>query len=188
MSTQFPTGPTRNVQAGDTPDLNDGQLSRPIVAALNLLRGQACIIDAADGEIKIATNALVGVGNPPFVPTESVDNTADGLEASGITAPQRVAVVFEADTTLGLTLFPGDYVMVDDTITAGRVAKWSAGAASNNPKYARFLGIEAALLNRATTTPFGETLTTGIVPDQSVTLADGETQVIWVQLVENGLQ
>ena len=28
MSTQFSTGPTRNVQAGDTPDLNDGQLSR----------------------------------------------------------------------------------------------------------------------------------------------------------------
>ena len=101
---------------------------------------------------------------------------------------KELAVVFEADTTLGLTLFPGDYVMVDDTLTAGRVGKWSAGAASNNPKYARFLGIEAALLDRATASPFGETLTPGIVPDQSVTLADGETQVIWVQLVENGLQ
>ena len=189
-ATQFTTGPTRDVQPGDTPDLNDGQLSRP-QSVSNILRGQACVIDSADGLIKIATDALVAAGNAPFVPIESVDNSA-GLagdtEMAGMTAPQRIAVTWEADTTLGLTLYPGDYVMVDNTITAGNVAKWSAGAASGNPKYARFLGIEAALFDRATTTPFGETLTAGIVPDQSVTLADGQTKVIWVQLVENGLQ
>ena len=92
MSTQFPTGPTRNVQAGDTPDLNDGQLSRP-QSATNILRGQACIIDAADGFIKIATNALVGAGNPPFVPIESVDNSggaAGDTEMAGMAAPQRI--------------------------------------------------------------------------------------------------
>ena len=51
MSTQFSGGPTRNVQAGDTPDLNDGVLSRLIVNALNLVRGTACYL--VNGEITV---------------------------------------------------------------------------------------------------------------------------------------
>ena len=40
---------TRNVQPGDTPDLNDGLLSRPVDISTTILRGQACIIDDTDG-------------------------------------------------------------------------------------------------------------------------------------------
>lgn len=190
MSTQFAAGPTRDVQAGDTPDLNDGLLSRR-QSAVNIARGQACVLAPITGLVTLATDALVGAGAAPFVPIESVDNSggaAGATEMSGVGAPQRVALTFQADTTLGLVLSPGDYVMVDNTVTLGNVARWTAGAASGNPKYARFLGIEAALLDRAVATPFDETLTVGVVPDQIVTLANGVTKVGWFQLVENGLQ
>jgi len=101
----FPVGPTRRIQAGDTPDLNDGQLSRPIAAALNLARGNASLL--VGGDITLATLALMAAGHAPFVPTESVDNTAGGLEAQGIEAPQRVALLVEASST---ALEPGDFV------------------------------------------------------------------------------
>ncbi len=52
----FSTSSTRQLTAGDTPDLNDGVLSRLIVDALNLTRGQACYI--VDGEITPAEQAL----------------------------------------------------------------------------------------------------------------------------------
>ena len=53
-------------------------------------------------------------------------------------------------------------------------------------KYARFLGIEAALFERDSSTPFGESLTPGIIPDQTVTFtAAGQTKVIWVQLTDS---
>ena len=43
MSTQFPTGPTRAIQPGDNPDLNDGQLSIKM-ATLNITRGTSCCV------------------------------------------------------------------------------------------------------------------------------------------------
>jgi len=187
MSTQFTAGPTRDVQPGDTPDLNDGLLSR-IQAVQNIARGVACYINQAStppGAITIGTAALGLAGNSPFVPIESVDNSGGAVgdtEMSGVSAPQRVAVTWEADTTAGLTLAPGDYVKIFGTV--GNVARWTNGDV-DAPKYARYLGIEAALLDRDAVTPFDETLTPGIIPDQSVTLADGVTKTIWVQLVEN---
>lgn len=181
MSTQFPAGPTRNIQPGDTPDLNDGLLSRLIADTVNLVRGQACYLVA--GEITVGTQALSLAGHSPFVPIESVDNTADGLQASGITAPQRIAVTIRFDTTDGLTINPGDYLKISDA-TAGQLHRWN-DADVDAAKYARFLGIEAALLDRDILTPFDETLTPGIVPDQSVTGLTTETFVGWVQLMEN---
>ena len=187
MSTQFTAGPTRDVQPGDTPDLNDGLLSR-IQAVQNIARGVACYLNSAStppGAITIGTAALGLAGNAPFVPIESVDNSGGAVgdtEMSGVTPPQRVALTWEADTTAGLTIAPGDYLKIFGVV--GNVARWTDGD-TDAPKYARFLGIEAALLDRDATTPFDETLTPGIVPDQSVTLADGETKTIWVQLMEN---
>ena len=108
MSTQFPTGPTRRVQAGDTPDLNDGLLSRNVDASLNLARGNACYL--VDGNITLATIALANAGHTPFVPIESQDNSsgaAGDLQASGVRPPQRVALLVEASST---ALNPGDYV------------------------------------------------------------------------------
>lgn len=181
MSTQFSTGPTRQVQPGDTPDLNDGLLSRSIAAGLNLTRGICSYI--VNGDITVATQTLSLAGHSPFVPIESVDNTGGGLEASGVTSPQRVAVTIRLDTTDGLTINPGDYLKVSDD-TIGQLHRWDNGDVDAS-KFARFLGIEAALLDRNASTPFDETLTPGIVPDQSVTGADGDTFVGWVQLMEN---
>ena len=180
MSTTFGEGPTRDVQPGDTPDLNDGLLSRLVADSINLERGIASVLVA--GKITVATPALVLAGNAPFVPIESVDNTGGGLSASGVTAPQRIAITFEADAS-NLTIDPGDYLKISDN-TDGRVEKWIPATDEPETKYARFLGIEAGLLDRAGSPNFDETLTPGIVPDQSVTLLDTETAVIWVQLLE----
>ena len=180
MSTQFPTGPTRRIQAGDTPDLNDGLLSRLIVNALNLVRGNACVL--VSGEITLATQALTSAGNTPFVPIESVDNTGDGLEASGVAAPQRVALLVAASSA---ALDPGEYVKPSSG-GDGTVQKWAPVSDDDNEKYARYLGKEAALLDRDTSTPFGETLTTGIVPDETLTpTATASDNVGWFQLVES---
>jgi len=179
----FQVGPTRNVQPGDTPDLNDGQLSRP-QAAENIARGVACYL--VDGDVTIGTTALAAEGHAPFVPTESVDNSGGSpgdTEMSGVAAPQRVALTFET-ITAALTLFPGDYCKISTTV-AGIVNKWLDGTDAAGLKYCRFLGIEAALLDKDASTPFNETLTPGIVPDQSVTGADTDQFVGWFQLVEN---
>jgi hypothetical protein len=176
---QFTAGPTRDVQAGDTPDLNDGLLSRLIVDTLNLVRGQACML--VSGEIVLATQTLSIAGHSPFVPIESVDNTGDGLEASGVTAPQRVALEAEASSA---TIFPGDYVKASSG-NDGTVERWVPTTDDDHLKYARYLGKEAALLDRAVATPFDETLTPGIVPDQAlIPTAVSAENIGWYQLLE----
>jgi hypothetical protein len=183
MSTQFTPGPTRDVEPGDTPDLNDGLLSRS-QAAENIARGVACYL--VDGDITIGTTALAATGVSPFVPIQSVDNSggsAGDTEMSGVVAPQRVALTFET-ITAALTLFPGDYVKISTTVP-GIVNRWLDGVDAAGLKYARFLGIEAALLDKNAVTPFDETLTPGIVPDQSVTGTNAQQFVGWFQLVEN---
>ncbi len=183
MSTQFTEGPTRDVQPGDTPDLNDGLLSRA-QAAENIARGIASYM--VNGFVTIGTTALADAGHSPFVPIESVDNSGGALgdtEMSGVVAPQRIALTLET-ITAALTLFPGDYVKISTT-TPGIVNKWLNGTDAAGLKYARFLGIEAALLDRDLNTPFDETLTPGIVPDQSVTGANLQQFVGWFQLMEN---
>jgi len=183
MSTQFTAGPTRDVQAGDTPDLNDGLLSRDVAAALNLARGNACVL--VSGSITLATIALTSAGNAPFVPVESVDNTggaAGDVEASGVVAPQRVALLVEASSA---TIFPGDYVKPSSNAD-GTVERWVPTTDDDHEKYARYLGKEAALLDRDAVTPFDETLTVGIVPDQDlVPTAAAADNVGWFQLVES---
>jgi len=179
MSTQFSTGPTRNVQAGDTPDLNDGLLSRSI-DAVNLQRGVATFIKA--GIVTIAAVADAVAGYTAFVPVESVDNSGGSpgdLEASGVVAPQRVAL----DVLIGsATLNPGDYVKI--SATPGLVDLFVVAVTDQRAKYAKYLGKEAALLDRNAATPFDETLTPGIVPDQVLTPV-ADDNVGWFQLVES---
>lgn len=178
MSTQFSTGPTRNVQAGDTPDLNDGQLSRGVAAATNLTRGIASFVKA--GFVTIAAVADAAAGYAPFVPTASVDNSggADGDEnVSGITADQRVAL----DVLIGSDdLNPDDFVKI--SATPGLVERWVPAVDADNLKYARYLGVEAALLDRNTASPYDETLTEGIVPDQTLSPVSGDNTA-WFQLL-----
>lgn len=177
--TQFSVGPTRDVQPGDTPDLNDSLLSRK-VAAQNIARGQACFIK--DGIVTIAAVADAIAGYAAFVPVESVDNSGGApgdLEASGVTPPQRVALAAEADSAV---LQPGDYVKI--AATDGEVEKWVATTDDQRLKYARYLGKEAALLDRNTASPYDETLTPGIVPDEALTPVSG-ANVGWFQLIES---
>ena len=182
MSTSFTSGVTRDVQPGDTPDLNDGLLSRPVNTATDIFRGQACYINASNGFVFLATTTLEGAGSVPFVPVESVENNGKAAPApiSGVTAPQRVAMTIIADSD-DQTFHPGSYLRIDTG--TGNLLSWDND--NTQPKYARFLGIEAALLSRSSISPFSETLTPGIVPDESVTLDDGETFVGWVQLIES---
>ncbi len=162
----FSTSPTRNIKKGDTPDLNDGEQSIRM-AAQNISRGTMCAIVA--GIVTIATIAN-SVDNSRFVPVEDKDNSGGSpgdLEIKGITAPQRVALV---------TL---------DQIEVGGFAELSATdgqvqAATTGAKVARYLGKEAAFLNTNLSTPFEQTLTVGVVPDEPLLV--GETG--WFQLIE----
>lgn len=182
MSTSFSVGPTRRIQQGDTPDLNDGLLSRP-QAVDNILRGEACFLIA--GNVTVATAAVAGAGHAPFVPIESVDNSggsAGDTEMSGVAAPQRVAMRVEASSA---AIDPGEYVKI--SATDGQVELWVVADAAEL-KYARYLGKEAAVFDRATTTPFSETLSVGIVPDQTLTptaTATDDANVGWFQLMES---
>ena len=182
MSTQFSTGPTRNIQPGDTPDLNDGLLSRPVTASTTILRGQACYIDPTDGFVKVVTDATELLGPGPFVPIESVTTIAgETLPISGVTAPQRVAMTIKL-VSMGLTIFPGDYLKIE-TGGTGNLVKWNND--NTDTKYARFLGIEAALVLQNEDPPFDQKLSPGIVPDQSVTGLADVVFVGWVQLMES---
>ena len=186
MSTQgFGEGATRQIQPGDTPDLNDGLLSRT-AAVDDILRGEACYI--IDGLVTVAAAGNEEQGRAPFVPIESVANAGDlDLPISGVVAPQRVALRVEADSD---ELFPGDYVKI--SATNGQVEKFDAGGTTNDDdfwlKYARYLGKEAALLDKQPGTPFAESLSTGIVPDESLDPSSdvsGDENVGWFQLIEN---
>ena len=66
MSTQFPTGTTKDIQPGDTPDLNDGQLFIKM-AAPNIPGGTACFVPYS-GNVTIAVSTAAGTGYSPFVP------------------------------------------------------------------------------------------------------------------------
>lgn len=175
----FTPGPTRQVQPGDTPDLNDGLLSRQIADGLVLERGAACLLKA--GKITLATITDVVNGYAPFVPIESVDNTGNGLEASGVGAPQRVALRAKISS---LTLNPGDYVKPSSV--AGEVEAWVPVTGETGEIYARYLGKEAGLFQRESGTPWKETLSNGIKPDQAlVPGTDPENNIGWFQLTES---
>lgn len=181
----FGEGATRQIQPGDTPDLNDGLLSRTIPTANSIDRGDACFL--VDGDITLATQALAEDGYGPFVPIESVNNTSGAdLPMSGVTAPQRIALRVLISTT---PLNPGDYVKPSST--AGLVEKFDTGAAGEDEfwlKYARYLGKEAALLDKDSNSPFGESLSLGIVPDQTLTptsTQEDDGNVGWFQLIES---
>jgi len=162
----FSTSPTRNIQKGDTPDLNDGQQSIRM-AAENIPRGTMSAVVA--GFVTIATIAN-SIDNSRFVPIENKDNSGGSpgdLEIKGVTATQKVAL-----ETLDQIEVGG---FAEVSATAGIVQAATSGA-----KVARYLGKEAALLDTNVSTPFEQTLTVGVVPDEP--LLAGETG--WFQLVE----
>ena len=108
-----------------------------------------------------------------------MDNSggADGdEEVSGVSADQRVALAVEVGSA---NLNPDDYVKI--SATDGQVSRWTVADPAES-KYARYLGKEAALLDRNASTPYDETLTPGIVPDQVLDPETGDN-VGWFQLM-----
>jgi len=175
MSTEFASsGGTRNIEAGDTPGLDYLGVS-VAMADENISKGTKCwIINGL-----VTTTLVAGSENTfpltPCVPTESIDNSGgDDLEIRVILPNQTIALTAASDFTVGQY---GEITGID-TIT-----QMSQTAVNTLRKYARYIGKEAAIFSIDGTTPFDQTLSTGIVPDQS--LASGE--VGWFMLVESAL-
>jgi len=171
----FSASATRQLTAGDTPDLNDGVKSYPM-GVFNIARGNPCYIDSADGFVKQSATFSDYKNQARFVPVESKDNSGGSggdLEIKGVLAPQLIAL--KVTTAL---VFPGEFVR---PAAIGSVEKADA---ANDVIYARAIGSEGALFDRDGSTPFGETLTPGVVPEQSIAI----NGIGWFQLVENGVR
>ena len=102
---------------------------------------------------------------------------------SGVGPTQRVALQLRESSP---TINPGDFAKISST--PGQVARWIPDNDDQRLKYARYLGKEAALLDVNESTPFDETLTVGIVPDQTLTpttTVDDPANVGWFQLMDS---
>lgn len=169
-SESFSTSPTRQIEAGDTPGFNDDQISRNM-AVENIPKGTPTF--QVDGVITITTNTLATGNFAPFVPIESKDNsTDDDLEIRGVGPLQQVAL-----TLFSGTLNPGDYAQVN-TINSGQIIPWTKAA--NERRYARYFGKEAGVFSRGAATPFTESLSVGVIPDQPLTAGE----IGWFTLME----
>lgn len=162
-------GPTQPIEAGDTPDFDDNQVSR-LMAAGTILKGQASVMLSGVVTIATSTNAP---GFSPFVPIESKTNT-NGTEIRGVTSDQFVALTTDENVT---TLDPGDLVQISNTID-GTVEAWDE--TNNDKRYARYIGKEAGLLTQDGSTPFTVSLSTGVIPDQTISA----NEVGWFKLLE----
>lgn len=179
--TEFSSGNdgTRPIQAGDTPDIQDDYaVSIGIEAGLNVVKGTPYV--AVDGLVTAPTTSSPVRAVAPVVPTESKDNSSGGdndLEVRCITAGQMIALLNNTTDTLDLQRYVGLSVS-----TAGNLHRILQTADNTaNRKYARYVGKEGAIFERKATTAYDETLSVGIVPDQS--LEDGD--IGWFQLVES---
>lgn len=178
MSFTFGNDGTRPIEAGDTPDIQDDYAVSIPVDAIDIIKGQPYQVLA--GVVSVAATAAITYPRSPVVSTENKDNSGGSsgdLEARCITAGQMIAL----QNTTGADLTIQKYVGTSGS-TAGELVAIGEGAANTtNRKYARYVGKEGAVFERSSSTPYIESLTVGIVPDQ--TLADDE--VGWFQLVES---
>ena len=166
---------TRPIQQGDTPDIQNDFAVSVAMGAENITKGTKCFIVGGFVVTTVAANNTFPV--TPCVPTESKDNSTGApgdLELRVMLPGQMVAL-------LGSGIFTvGQYGTITgtDVITA-----LSETAINTTRKYSRYMGKEGAIFARDGTTPYTETLSVGIVPDQN--LADAE--VGWFKLVESAL-
>jgi len=171
----FSTSATRQLTAGDTMDLDDELKSYPMFNQ-NIGRGDPTYIDAADGFVKLATTPANVKNNARFVPVESKDNSggsAGDLEIKGVLAPQIIAL--KTNNAMKAGAFAQAHTVKGEVINA---------TGSTIGLFARLIGGEGALFNRAGTSPFAETLSAGVVPEQN--LAAGG--IGFFQLIENGIR
>lgn len=170
------SGGTRAIQAGDTPTLDDLGVSVPMGATQNLAKGDVCYISGGVVIAALATDVLDPLVS--CIPTESKDNSTGGagdLEIRVILPNQVVAIKGDSIFTVGQ--YGG--ISVDNELIA--ISQAAQNTTIN--KFARYLGKEAAIFAIDGTTPFDQSLSTGIVPDQN--LAD--TEIGWFVLTESAL-
>lgn len=166
-------GPTQPIEAGDTPDFDDNQVSRLIDSGeTTITKGQASVM--VDGQIVIASFGSYE-GFSPFVPIETKTRIDGTTEIRGVTADQFVALTHDNSVS---AINPGDLVKIG--AQEGTVVKWVAGDDANDEKYARYIGKEAGILSQAVGTPFTVSLSTGVIPDQNL----GKDEVGWFKLSE----
>lgn len=175
--TEFTSGNdgTRPIQAGDTPDIQDDFGVSVPIAAQNRAKGDACQMKGGFLQQALVADILLPLS--PVVPTESKDNSTGSpgdLEMRVIGAGQIIALLGSG------IFFVGQYARVTGN---GVITAIPEVANTTHRKYARYIGKEGAIFARASGTPFTETLSTGIVPDQN--LADAE--IGWFELVESAL-
>jgi len=143
-------------------------------AAENIPRGTLCIVE--EGNVTIATTTNY-VGNRVCASVESVDNSggAAGDLNIGVVFP-KVLVALQTSSTLN----PGDYVKVSGT--AGQVEEFVDGTGNDDKDLmvGVYRGKEGAVFARAGTTPYRETLSAGIVPEQDAAVND----IVWVELLD----
>lgn len=137
--------------AGETGEINPTVESFGM-AVENIAKGKACFLIA--GFITLATTALATAGHPPFVPTEAKDNSggsAGDLNMAGVGVNQVVSLTL----TTG-PLDPGEHVKIGGT--TGEVIRFVTGTDDEDIIYATYLNKETGIFNRASSTPFRETL------------------------------
>ena len=145
------------------------------MAADTSTQGTPCYI--VGGFVVTATTAENNAPTVPVVPTESKDNSAGSpgdLEIRVILPNQPVALTGSGAFTVG------QYATI---LSSGVITALANSATNTTRKFARYMGKEAAIFSIGGTTPFDQSLSSGIVPDQS--LAD--TEVGWFTLVESAL-
>jgi len=163
----------QNLQKGQTTrEKAEIQVTYPGMAAENIPRGT--VVAIIDGVATIATTAN-SAGEAIGVSVESVDNSggAPGDLNIGVVLSNCLVAV-QTRTALN----PLDGVKV--STTAGDVDEFVAGVDDEDLKIGRYRGIEGAQFARAAGTPFRETLSAGIVPDQDAAIDD----IVWIELLD----
>lgn len=164
----------RAIAQGDTPTLDDLGVS-VAMGAENIVKGTPCYI--VGGFVVTAVSAENDSPTVPCVPTESKDNSAGSpgdLQLRVVLPHQVVALTGSGTFTVG------QYATI---LSTGVITALANTATNTTRKYARYLGKEAAIFAIAASTPFDQTLSDGIVPDQDL----ATTEVGWFVLVESGL-
>lgn len=143
--------PYQAFEAGDVVSLNFIAEYYPI-NAVNLTKG---LLLAKIGASNLAVSPTSAVaGSEYFVSIEAKDNSGGSAADLSIGVAKRGDIVGIVTTTI---LIAGDPVKSSTTVV-GQVEKFIVGTDAEGLKVGYYVGKEAATFDRASTTPFAETL------------------------------
>ena len=146
-----PAAPYQAFEAGDVVSLNFIAEYYPI-NAVNLAKGKLLAkIGASNLQISPTTPVA---GTEYFVSIESKDNSGGSDGDLSIGVAKRNDIVGIVTTTI---LIPGDPVKSSTSVT-GQVEKFVVGTDAEGLKVGYYVGKEAGTFDRASSTPFAETL------------------------------